>query len=94
MNTNLNYAMSILILSSCFKEIGIPHTTNPSWDGYQIRFPWCDGDIICHNFSYGHSAGHVESYCFPWDKGDVTELTIKEAFVNVVNYYNKSKEAK
>ena len=93
MNTNPIYAMPILVLSSCLEEMEIPHTTNPLWDGYQIRFPWCDGDVVCHNFSYGHSAGHVESYCFPWDEGDVTELTISEAFVKVVDYYN-SKEAK
>lgn len=93
MNTNPIYAMPILALSSCLEEMGIPHTTNPLWDGYQIRFPWCDGDMVCHNFSYGHSAGHIESYCFPWDEGDVTELTISEAFVKVVDYYN-SKEAK
>ena len=93
MNTNPIYAMPILVLSSCLEEMGIPHTTNPLWDGYQIRFPWCNGDMVCHNFSYGHSAGHVESYCFPWDEGDVTELTISEAFVKVVDYYN-SKEAK
>lgn len=93
MNTNPIYAMPILALSSCLEEMEIPHTTNPIWDGYQIRFPWCNGDLICHGFSYGHSAGHVESYGFPWDEGGVTELTISKAFVKVVDYYN-SEEAK
>lgn len=83
------YVQPIIALSSRLEEAEIPHTTNSLYDGYQIRFPWCKGDIICHSGSYGSSAGHVESYCFPWDEGDVTELTISEAFHNIVDYYNK-----
>ncbi len=89
MTTNPIYATPILFLSSQLEEAEIPHTTNPLWDGYQIKFPWCNGDVVCHSFSYGSSHGNVESYCFPWDEGDVTELTIAEAFCNIVDYYTK-----
>ena len=82
---NPNYANVILNLSNRFTDYGIRHTVNVNWDGLQIRFPWTNGDIICHSGSYGHDAGMVESYCFPWDEDDVSCLSADKAFDLICN---------
>lgn len=41
-------------------------------DGYEITFEGVDGDAICHEHSYGRSAGLWESYKMPWDYDDVS----------------------
>ena len=75
----IEYAKPILTLSNSLNERNIPHTVNAIWDGLQIRFPWNDGDIICHSGSYGHEYGNVESMGCPWDRDGVTCLPIDEA---------------
>lgn len=79
MMINPEYAKPILTLSNSLNERNIPHTVNVLWDGLQIRFPWNDGDIICHAGSYGHEYGNVESMGCSWDEDDVTCLSIDEA---------------
>ena len=77
---------------ACMKEIldiyQIPCTMNELYEGAQLRFPWTDGGIAMHHSTYGAAKGHVESYQFPWDEGDVTELTPIEALKNIIVYYN------
>ena len=68
----------------------VPYTTNKLWEGWQIRFPWCVGDVACHNGTYGHNDGLVESYAFPWDNEDVSVMTPEEAGALIVNYYNET----
>lgn len=73
-------------------KLNVPHTINPIWDGWQIRFSWCDGDIVCHGFSYGHENGQVESYNFPWDKetwDGVSVLDPEQAVKLISEYYRK-----
>jgi len=79
MMINPEYAEPILTLSNSLNQRNIPHTVNVIWDGLQIRFPWNDGDIICHSGSYGHEYGNVESMGCPWDEFEVTCLPIDEA---------------
>ena len=89
MTPNTTYIMIVKAVADGLDKQNIPYSTNYIWDGYQLRFPWCDGDVVCHSGSYGHSAGHVESYCFPWDEGDVTEITVAEAIEKIANYYSE-----
>lgn len=84
-----DYAEPILTIANSLSDLGIPYTTHIIYDGLQLRFPWCNGDIVCHCGSYGHSNGEVESYCFPWDKGDVSQLEVEEAIQLITYYYYK-----
>ena len=42
------------------------------FDGFAVRFPWCEGDVACHFGTYGGRDGLMETYCFSMDDGDVT----------------------
>lgn len=87
MMINPEYAKPILTLSNSFNKRNIPHTLNVIWDGLQIRFPWNNGDIICHSGSFGHEYGNVESMGCPWDEDDVTCLSIDEASDLITNWW-------
>lgn len=88
MMINPEYAKPILEVANNLSEASIPFTINVLWDGLQIRFPWCDGDIICHSGSFEHERGYVETYCFPWDEGDVSILSTSEVIIEIINYYH------
>ena len=75
----MNFYDVIRSVAEILSKADVPYTINECYDGWQLRFPWSNGDIICHSGSYGSAKGHVESYMFPWDEDDVTELTPKEA---------------
>lgn len=66
----------------------IPFSYKTLFDGYQLTFPWCEGDVICHFGSYGCFEGFVESYMFPWDKGDVSMLTPEEFCKKLARYHH------
>ena len=89
MMINPKYAQSILTLVNALIEHGIPCSINILYDGLQIRFPWNDGDLICHMGSYGSEVGDVESMGCPWDDEDVTRLTLDEAFEKISKWYHK-----
>ena len=91
MMINPAYAATILDLSALLNSRGIPHRVRPMYDGLQIRFPWCDGDFICHMYSHGCNNGDVESMGFEWDNDDVSHLSVEEAFSLVVKLYNTIK---
>ena len=64
-------------------------------NGYILRFlPWSDGDIACHDGTYGSADGMVESYRFSWDEGDCSMLTVEEAVVYLILEYNNYKKSK
>lgn len=86
MNT---YEKAINTVISALVYNQIPFTVHAIYEGLQLRFPWCEGDIACHEGTYGSALGHVESYEFPWDEGDVTELTPQEAALYLVNYWDE-----
>lgn len=84
----MNYAEPICIVASYLTEAGVPYTINRSQDGWQMCFyEWCDGDLICHSWSVGHSDGWVETYQFPWDEGDVTSMSPEDAAWQIIEYY-------
>ena len=88
-NLKSEYLIPIATLALELVKKDIPFTCDKSYDGLQLRFPWCDGDIICHSGSYGHEVGHIESYCFPWDDGNCTELAVHEAVYLLTDLYSK-----
>ena len=87
---NPAYAKPIIDLANLCTEDNIPCTINTIYDGFQIRFPWNNGDMVCHGFSYGHAEGYVESYGCPWDEGDVTCLSVTEAYINIACWYKET----
>lgn len=83
----MTYFERISTIGTACEIFGIPYTINTILDGYQIRFPWCDGDIACHSYTFGVSNDCVESYCFPWDEDDVTVLEVEEAINKIIDLY-------
>lgn len=86
-----DYYCIIVYIKSILDDAGVPCVVVPIYEGYQLRFPWCVGDIALHSGTYGHHKLHVESYCFPWDEGDVTELEPEEAAEKIITYYKTVK---
>lgn len=83
----MTYEERIDVIANYCDLYNIPYTTNSLWEGKQIRFPWCAGDVACHEFTYETNDDKVESYCFPWDNDDVTVLSPEEAAGLIVGYY-------
>ena len=71
----MTYTERIEYMAKIFDEEDVPYTMNSIFDGAQLRFPWCEGDVVAHSGVEWEDHGIVESYCFPWDDGDVTKLT-------------------
>ena len=88
MNTTL-YFFTINFIYTVLRSLQIPCEMREIYEGYQLLFPWCEGDIAMHDGTYGAKAGDVESYCFPWDDGDVTQLRPEEAARKIVAYYEE-----
>lgn len=89
--TDEEYVRRIFSVAFELKKAGVPYTDNKILDGWQLRFPWCKGDIICHFGSYSNNAGCVESMGFPWDEGDCTAHTPEEMAKNIIEYYNNKR---
>lgn len=85
----MTYAERITFITLILGFLKIPYTVNELWDGWQIRFPWCEGDVAAHRGTYGAANGKVESYQFPWDDDDVTVLTPREAAIKIIAYFNE-----
>jgi len=89
------YSATIIALEGMLKRENIPFVQERLWDGFKITFPWCDGDVVCHNGSYGSNWGHVESMGFPWDDEDVTEDDVGSMAQRIITLYksiNKTEE--
>lgn len=84
-----NYYERISFIKSILDSLHIPCSMNECWEGYQLRFSWCEGDVAVHDGTHGHNRGKVESYEFPWDDGDVSVLTPEEAAIKIIALYNK-----
>lgn len=84
-----NYLERIQFIYGVLMILNIPCTMNALYEGWQLRFPWCEGDIAAHRGTYEQAQGKVESYCFPWDDGDVTVLTPEEAAIKIIAFYNE-----
>lgn len=84
-----NYANPILTLANALSKRSIPFTLNVAWEGLQIRFPWNNGDLVCHAGSYGHEMGKLESMGCPWDGIDVSCLSVDEAISRIERWYGE-----
>lgn len=75
---------------------GIPlyYCCNPEIlrDQIQIRFPWCDGDVIMNPYNGDGNTPLVESYGFPWDDGDITRDVVERMAARIVHYYDEVRE--
>jgi hypothetical protein len=84
---SFHYFENIIFIKRILEELNIPCLPNVAHDGAQLRFPWCEGDVVCHCGSYGNKQGLVETYQFPWDNGDVSVMPPQEACRRIVGYY-------
>lgn len=82
-----------IIADECFAR-GIPFHVHQIFEGWQITFPWCEGDVACHDGTYGAHSGYVESLGFPWDRGDVSVMKPKKMARKIVKYYKKKEKRK
>lgn len=80
------YAQAILDITNKLDEAEVPYTLHECWEGYQLRFPWCDGDIVAHRYAPS-TLGKVESMSFSWDAGDVTVMEPEAMAIMVVAEY-------
>lgn len=80
------YERIVLIHYAC-KKHNIPSAMRRCYDSWQIVFPWCDGDIASNSETFGNSKQMVESYQFPWDRGDVSVLTVDDAIQKIIALY-------
>jgi hypothetical protein len=76
----------ISALSDRLDTYHIPHTVHDCWDGAQIRFPWCDGNVAIHSYTCGHTNGYVEFYRFP-EEDDTTTMLPEEALEHILILY-------
>lgn len=86
-NINYNYAKNIMIIAEALAAMEVPFSLNRIYDGMQLRFSWCNGDVACHYGTYGSDEGYVETFEFPWDDGDVTKMKPYEAIAHILNLF-------
>lgn len=88
------YTFAMDELCSLLDKVGIPHNTPEDFaGGKSLRFPWTEGDIVCHSYSYGGSFGRFETMNFTADDGDVSgwlrPLKALEIILHDWNEYNR-----
>ena len=83
----MSYKERIDFIAAILKLLSIPFEMGPLYEGWQLRFPWCEGDVACHRGTYGQANGMVETYQFPWDDGDVTMITPTAAAIRIISLY-------
>lgn len=85
----MNYFNLINRVMHGLAYFNVPFTLNPLFEGWQVRFPWCSGDVAIHDHTYGSANGKVETYQFPWDDGDVSVLSPLQAVMRIHWYYDE-----
>lgn len=80
------YAQAILNITNKLDEAEVPYTINDCLSGYQLQFPWCDGDIVAHQYAPS-KLGKVESMGFSWDAGDVTVMEPEAMAIMIIAEY-------
>lgn len=85
------YEIAIHELTRYLDRLDIPYKEPEElYDGFVVRFPWCEGDVACHSGAYGGCNGLMESYNFSMDDGDVTGyLHPLEALEIVLHEWNE-----
>lgn len=87
--TDKEYHDKIEIIYNACKNYNIPCRMDALFfGGWGIRFPWCNGDIACDDFTDEHDNGMVESLGFPWDGlFGTTTLSTDQAIKKIVAFY-------
>lgn len=87
----MTYLERIISIAETLARWNVPHEVKESVFvcGFGITFPWCDGDVCCNDMTYGNDCDMVETYRFPWDKGDVSVMYPYEAACRIIDYYKK-----
>ena len=86
---NLDYFHPMMVLAGDLAEANVPFTMRTCYDGFQFRFDWCAGDVVCHFGSYSNSEGYVESYKFPFDGDDVSVMKPHDMAAAIIEYYKE-----
>ena len=89
------YELAIHELTHYLDKLDIPYEEPEAlYEGYAIRFPWCQGDVACHRALPGGTNGRLETYRFSLDNGDVHgNLLPLEALEIILNEWNKRNRA-
>lgn len=87
LNEHIIYANSILTIVEKLDKAEVPYTLHKWWEGYQLRFPWTDGDVVAHAGSYGSRSGKVESMGFSWDADDVSTWDPEAMAIMIIAEY-------
>jgi len=88
-NTKEEYVKLIDKLKELLLESDVPFIERNIFDGRQLIFPWCRGDVVCHSGSYGSNRGFVESYMFPWDDDDVSVYVPEDMADKIIKFYDR-----
>ena len=84
------YEFGMHELTRLLDKLDIPYEDPTDlYDGKQIKFNWCDGDVICHCGSYGGNYGLLETMGFKIDDDDVSGfLTPFKALEIILHEWN------
>ena len=88
------YELGMHELTHLLDKLDIPYEDPVTMlNGQQIRFNWCDGDVICHYGSYGGHSRLLETMGFKMDEGDVSGcLTPLQALEIILHEWNNKKK--
>ena len=86
------YEQRIDAIAEALGSANIPYNKVPCWEGFQLRFPWCDGYVACHDGTFGTTFDLVETYRFPWDRGSVSSVTTEQAVALIAIYFTSEEE--
>lgn len=83
------YFTAISEVSHALSQLSIPYELHAIYDGYQLTFPWMEGDVVIHSYSFGCAGGLFETMGFTDDEDDVRGyLTANEVFQDILNEYS------
>ena len=63
-------------------ENNIKYRRKRCYEGWQFFIDGTDGDIVCHEMSYGGNDGLWESMGFDWDEEDVSGYLTAQEVIN------------
>lgn len=86
------YARSMAVVMAILCNHDVPFDKRELWGGWQFLFPWCGGDVICHEGSYDSAEGYVESMGFPWDEDDVSVYSPEIMAGKIVRLWEKKRK--
>ena len=93
MSYSIVYIQSINEVISELLANNVPLIHNACLDGWQIRFPWCKGDVASNSLTCDSKYGWVETSNFPWDEENgYSVLTPKRAIKDITKLYLKMKD--